>query len=206
MTIKDEATASRRSGGYAKGRARRQQILDEAMTLFGEVGYRSASLRELAARVGISHPGLLHYFATKEALLLAVLERRDEIDSSMLDEDEGDGVAVLRRLVDIVELNARRRGVVELYAVLSAEATSSEHPAHDYFVARYAHTLCATTRAYRLAQERGQLKEGVDPDAAGPQLVALMDGLQLQWLLDGGRTDMTGIVRAQISAQLAVPL
>jgi hypothetical protein len=33
-----------------------------------------------------------------------------------------------------------------------------------------------------------------------------MDGLQLQWLLDGGRTDMTGIVRAQISAQLAVPL
>jgi AcrR family transcriptional regulator len=206
MTIKDETVTSPRSRGYAKGRARRVQILDEAMTLFGEAGYRSASLRELAARVGISHPGLLHYFATKEALLLAVLERRDELDASRLDEDDDDGVALLRRVVKIVELNAGRRGVVELYAVLSAEAISRDHPAHDYFVARYVRTLGVTTRAYRLAQQRGELAEGIDPDTAGAQLVALMDGLQTQWLLDGGRTDMVGAVRAQISAQLTVPL
>ena len=60
--------------GYANGRARRQIILDEAATLFGEVGYRAASLREIATRVGISHPGLLHHFPTRAALMAGVVE------------------------------------------------------------------------------------------------------------------------------------
>ena len=59
------APTSARSGGYARGRATREEILDVAMQLFGEVGYRTASLREVASRVGISHPGLLHHFASK---------------------------------------------------------------------------------------------------------------------------------------------
>ncbi|GAA4167113.1 TetR/AcrR family transcriptional regulator [Gryllotalpicola koreensis] len=206
MTL-DDTARSPRSGGYANGRARREQILDAAMALFGEVGYRSASLREIAARSGISHPGLLHHFPTKEALLLATLERRDEIDASGMNEDgDGDdGVGLLRRLVALVELNSRRRGVVELYAALSAEATSADHPAHEYFLERYRRTIAAVSRAFALAREQGALRPGVDPALAGAQLVALMDGLQLQWLLDG-RTDMPGAVRAQIESQLTVPL
>ncbi|GAA4161016.1 TetR/AcrR family transcriptional regulator [Gryllotalpicola daejeonensis] len=206
MTTHDNAAASRRTGGYANGRARRQQILDAAMNLFGDVGYRSASLREIAARVGISHPGLLHHFPTKEALLLAVLERRDEIDTATLQEDSDDGVELLRRVIDIVALNTHRRGVVELYTALAAEATSATHPAHDYFTQRYRHTLAAVTRAYRLTHEQGHLRDGISPAAAAAQLVAVMDGLQLQWLLDGGRTDMTGVVREFIAAQLTVAL
>ena len=51
--------------GYAKGRAKLRDILDQATALFGEAGYRGTSLREIAARCGISHPGLLHHFPTK---------------------------------------------------------------------------------------------------------------------------------------------
>jgi AcrR family transcriptional regulator len=207
MTTLDDTVKSPRAGGYANGRARRQQILDAAMALFGEVGYRSASLREIAARSGISHPGLLHHFPTKEALLLATLERRDEIDSSGMSEDgDDDGVGILRQLVALVERNSRRRGVVELFAALSAEATSADHPAHDYFLDRYRRTIGAVSRAFALARKQGALRPGVDPAVAGVQLVAVMDGLQLQWLLDGGRTDMPGTVRAQIESQLSVPL
>src|SRR4051794_33036734 len=45
-----DAATSRARGGYAKGRATREEILDSAMQLFGEVGYRTASLREVSAR------------------------------------------------------------------------------------------------------------------------------------------------------------
>jgi AcrR family transcriptional regulator len=192
--------------GYAKGRARRREILDRAMTLFAEVGYRGASLREIAARCGMSHPGLLHHFPTKESLLLAVLDHRDEVDSERLFAGSATGLTTLRRLVDLVALNAGRRGIVELFTVLSAEATSAEHPAHAYFVARYRRTVDTFERAFTQVRADGTLRPGVEPRAAARHLVALMDGLQIQWLLEDCRMDMTAPVRGYIEDRLTVPL
>ena len=121
-------TRARPAGGYAKGRATREEILDSAMRLFGEVGYHTASLREVSARVGISHPGLLHHFASKAALLEAVLVRRDEIDQAAFDADVASGMDFFDALVRVVERNVERPGIVELFATLSAEADVSRAP------------------------------------------------------------------------------
>ncbi|MFI7361609.1 TetR/AcrR family transcriptional regulator [Streptomyces sp. NPDC050149] len=192
--------------GYAKGRAKRVEILDQAMAMFGEVGYRGASLRVIATRCGISHPGLLHHFPTKGSLLLAVLEYRDEVDGEWFSVGEPRGVDCLRRLVDLAVLNAERRGIVELFSVLAAEATSAEHPAHAYFVERYRDLVLTTAVSYGEARDAGALREGIDPGEAAQQLIALMDGLQTQWLLSGCTTDMAGVMRAHLQAQLTVPL
>lgn len=190
------------SRGYAKGRATRQDIIDRALGAFGEAGYRGSSLREIAAGCGISHPGLIYHFPTKASLLLAVLEHRDAVDDAWLSPEATTGAQTLRRLIELVALNAGRRGIVELFAVLSAEATATNHPAHAYFVRRYSNAVSSATRAYRELQAQGLLREEVDPTAAGPQFVALMDGLQVQWLHDRGRTDMPGIITAHLQAQL----
>jgi AcrR family transcriptional regulator len=192
--------------GYAKGRAKRREIIDHAVALFGEVGYRGASLREIAARSGISHPGLLHHFPTKESLLLAVLAHRDEIDGEWLSMDGTTGMDTLRRLVGLVSLNATRRGIVELFAVLSAEATSPEHPAHAFFVERYRNAVEGAELTYAQVRDEGRLRVGIDPGEAARQIIALMDGLQVQWLLDDRVTDMAAVVRAHIDAQLTAPL
>ncbi|MER6117597.1 TetR/AcrR family transcriptional regulator [Streptomyces sp. NPDC001743] len=192
--------------GYAKGRARRVEILDQAMALFGEAGYRGASLREIATRCGISHPGLLHHFPTKGSLLLAVLEHRDEVDGAWLSVGDPTGVDRLRRLIGLAALNAERRGIVELFSVLAAEATSADHPAHAYFVQRYRDSVMTTAVSYAEARDAGALRDGIAPDAAAQQLIALMDGLQTQWLLSGCATDMAGVLRAHVQAQLTVRL
>ncbi|MEU8504819.1 TetR/AcrR family transcriptional regulator [Streptomyces brevispora] len=192
--------------GYAKGRAKRVEILDQAMAMFGEVGYRGASLRVIATRCGISHPGLLHHFPTKQSLLLAVLEHRDEVDGEWLALGGPKGVDGLRRLVDLAALNAERRGIVELFSVLAAEATSTDHPAHTYFVERYRTSVLTTAASYRKARDEGALRTGIAPDEAAQQLVALMDGLQIQWLISGCGTDMAGVLRAHVQAQLTVAL
>ncbi len=192
--------------GYARGRATRQEIIERALGVFGESGYRGASLRELASRCGISHPGLIYHFPTKAALLLAVLEQRDAVDDAWLSPQTTTGAGTLSRLIGLVALNASRRGIVELFVVLSAEATAAEHPAHAYFAQRYKNAVSSATRAYVELQARSELREDIDPDVAGPQLVALMDGLQVQWLHDGGATDMAGIIGAHVAAQLTVPL
>ena len=188
--------------GYAKGRAKRRDILDQATALFGEAGYRGTSLREIAARCGLSHPGLLHYFPTKESLLLAVLEQRDAEDQERITEGRPSGAAALRRMVDVAARNAGRRGIVELFTVLSAEATTADHPAHDWFVERYRGVVQELSTAYAEARAAGDLLPGVDPATAARQLVALMDGLQIQWLLGDPALDMAAALNAHLNGQL----
>ena len=188
--------------GYAKGRAKRRDILDQATALFGEAGYRGTSLREIAARCGISHPGLLHHFPTKESLLLAVLAHRDEVDQERIAVGDPTGAEALRRLADLAALNATRRGIVELFTVLSAEATAADHPAHGYFVDRYHRIVGEIEAAYVKARADGDLRPGVEPAQAARELVALMDGLQIQWLLGDPSLDMAAAVSAHLRSQL----
>lgn len=172
--------------GYAKGRAKRDEIIEAATGLFGEVGYRSASLREISSRVGISHPGLLHHFPTKEMLLQAVLERRDEADFAVFDQDVRDGVDYFDSLARVVERNASRPGIVELFSILSAEATSPDHPAHAYFQRRYDGVIARTRQELARRAAEGLLRQGVDVSVSARVLVAVMDGLQVQFLLERG--------------------
>ena len=58
-----------------KGALTRERILDAAETLFAERGYEGATLRDVAARVGLQTPSLYNHFDSKEALYGAVLER-----------------------------------------------------------------------------------------------------------------------------------
>ncbi|MDM7830340.1 TetR/AcrR family transcriptional regulator [Cellulomonas edaphi] len=195
-----DATELQARQGYARGRATREEILDAAMRLFGDVGYHTASLREVASRVGISHPGLLHHFASKAVLLAAVLERRDEVDRVDFREDLERGVEFFDALARLADRNATRPGIVALYATLSAEATSPEHPAHGYFQERYVTVLDGATRELESLRSAGRLRQGVDPRTAARLVVAGMDGLQLQWLLEadgaGERVDMGATIRA----------
>src|SRR3954451_13920566 len=106
-----------------RGAVTREHILNTATAMFGEAGYRGASLRDIAARCGLTHPGLLYHFPTKAGLLEAVLQRRDHADSAAA------GVTLRGRdaldaLVDVARKNARTRAFAELFATLSAEATA----------------------------------------------------------------------------------
>jgi AcrR family transcriptional regulator len=49
---------------------RKGEILDAALTVFAEKGYEAGTMREIAARVGVSEPALYRHYAGKEALLL----------------------------------------------------------------------------------------------------------------------------------------
>lgn len=193
-------------GRQQRGRDTRAVIVDAAMEQFAESGYRASSLRDIAARAGMTHPGVLYHFPTKEALLQAVLQRRDELGAHERPVRGELGRDALRSLVEAARHNETQRSLVELYAVLSAEATSPDHPAHTYFTARYTSLLEHVTRAYDTARAAGQLRDGVDPVVAAPALVALLDGLQVQWLMGTLTVPMHAIVRDHLNGQLVEPL
>ena len=97
------ATTTGQRGGYAKGRATQQEIIRTAILVFADVGFHGASLRDIAARVGISHPGLLHHFPNKAALLEAVLEYRDAVDEHDFQEDVERGREIRRAAPSVDE-------------------------------------------------------------------------------------------------------
>ena len=200
MVIEEAPVRRGPRGPYAKSKRTRTSILDSALKVFAESGYRSGSLRDVAEQVGMSEAGLLHHFTSKKALLAAVLERRDEQTQERFDFDATDGMTVLRGAVELVEYNTSTPGVVELFCTLSAEATSPSHPAHQYFVDRYAMATGTFRRAFEELGARGLLRDGVDPAAAARAVIALMDGLQVQWLLDRESVDMAADIRAYLSS------
>jgi AcrR family transcriptional regulator len=61
-------------GRTAEGEATRERLYAAAIELIGERGYEAATLRDVAARAGVS-PGLLYrYFPSKRAVVLALYD------------------------------------------------------------------------------------------------------------------------------------
>jgi AcrR family transcriptional regulator len=171
-----------------EGREQRERILRAALRLFTAQGFRGASLDAVAAEVGISRQGVLHYFPSKTHLLLGVLDLRDETTIARAEErresDFADG------LIGVVADNQREPDLVRLYTVLAAESVAAEHPGHDRFQERYRSVRAALAAAIDEAQEAGQLDTAIDPVHLATLLTAVMDGLQLQFLLDPESVDM----------------
>ncbi|MCX5226023.1 TetR/AcrR family transcriptional regulator [Streptomyces sp. NPDC006553] len=175
----------------ARSEERRADILRAALEVIAERGYRGATLGSVAERVGLTQQGLLHYFPTKEALLVAVLEERDRWDTSGGRDREGWRLDLLESLV---EYNAMRPGIVQTFSALLGESVTDEHPAREFFTERYA--LVRANMAQVLRLEFGdRLPSGLSPERAAPLLTAVMDGLQYQWLLDPAAVDMPAAFR-----------
>jgi AcrR family transcriptional regulator len=194
------------TGGYLKGRIRREDIITTAAAVYAEAGYHGSSLREIARRAGITHAGLLYYFPTKEALLAAVLERRDAEDVEREHLAVPPGLDALRHLLALAAHNVRRPGIVDVYARLAAEAVAADHPAHEYFEKHYRLARSYAVDSFKVLAARGELRAGVDPEYAGLNLVALMDGLQVQWLSNPAAVDPVGPLRFYLQDLLTVPL
>jgi AcrR family transcriptional regulator len=176
-------------GPYAKGVAKRDEILDVAMGLFARKGYDRTSFREIARETGLSQAGLLHHFASKEELFAQVLRRRDARNEQEYDENHGHPVTA-EGLVAIVRHNSEEPGLVRLFVTLAAESTDGDSAARSFFEERYRRLRHELASDIRRRQSADELAADMDPEVVAALLIAAADGLQIQWLLDGGTANM----------------
>ena len=176
---------------------RRRQIIDVATRLIADRGFWGVSMQDIADGCGLTVPGLLRHVESKVGLLIAVLEHRDIEDARSLrshlgaSEDEvpldwsagGPAGVGLRRLCEAtMRRNAIQPEIVRLFTVLAAESLEPAHPAHTYFARRQQ----VATAAYTALA--GQFTDR--PETLAKQVIAMMDGLQIQWLRHPESTDL----------------
>ncbi|MBO9624882.1 MAG: TetR/AcrR family transcriptional regulator [Microbacterium sp.] len=181
--MSDPRAEPRRRGAYAKGVARRQEILDRAIEVFAERGSDRTSLRAIASAVGVTHAALTHYFGSLEELLIAVYLASGDADGER--EPPSDDLTPVGMMIESARTNREVPGLVQLYSSLIATALEEGHPAAKEF---------ATTRFARLREElasriaaqqaSGLIRGDVPADAVAALVIAASDGLQTQWLLD----------------------
>jgi AcrR family transcriptional regulator len=177
--------------------ARRRQIIDVATRLIADRGFWGVSMQDIADRCGLTVPGLLRHMESKVGLLIAVLEHRDVEDARSLrshlgtSEDElpddwaagGPAGVDLRRLcAATMQRNATQPEIVRLFTVLAAESLEPTHPAHTYFARRQEQAAVA------YAALAGHVTD--QPELLARQILAMMDGLQMQWLRNLEATDL----------------
>ncbi|MGA9359103.1 MAG: helix-turn-helix domain-containing protein [Mycobacterium sp.] len=99
--------------------ARRQQLLDALVDEFAAGGIGDRSLRDVAAAVDTSHRMLLHHFASRDELLLAIVdevERRQMAILADLPTDPADGFAAMWANLCRAELRPFERLFFECYS------------------------------------------------------------------------------------------
>jgi AcrR family transcriptional regulator len=177
----------------ARGTLRRQQILDAAVELFAEKGYRGAGLAALADRVGMTATGLLYYFGTKKRLLQEVVAERDRADA--IDASEG---LTLRSLRDLGQHNVETATLMRLYVVLTAESFDTGDPLHDFFVDRY-ETARDLVRSILVAErDARRVRRDVDIDQIAHEVIGVLMGLEIQWLTDPERVDLAQRIQSYV--------
>ncbi len=168
---------------------RLRQITAISSTLIAECGFWGLSLQDVADRCGLTVPGVLRHVGSKTGLLVAVLAHRDLEDARSLREQLGvgenevpdewseggpEGVDLRQLCLATMRRNAEQPEIVRLFAVLEVESLTPSHPAHDYFAKRQRQALAAFTDLARSTTDH--------PETLARQIMAMMDGLQIQWL------------------------
>ncbi|WP_210245266.1 TetR/AcrR family transcriptional regulator [Martelella alba] len=183
----------------AKGEKRRAEIVAAAVEIFSREGYRGASIASVAAQVGLTLPGLLHYFPSKVDLLLEVLAWRDRQSERSFDPDVVHWQALLDQLLAANRANAGIPDMIRVFSVLNAEGLSEDHPAHDWFRGRFDRITRMMAGAFARGIEAGEVRPDCDPEGLAVEIVAVMDGLQVAWLRAPEKVDLVQRFEAYVA-------
>jgi AcrR family transcriptional regulator len=181
-------------------RASREKIIQAASEYFARHGFRGAKMADIANAAGLSGPGLLHHFPSKTQLLMEVLKERDRIDSERLRATlQNGGSHFTEAGIELVAHNETVVGLVQMFVILVAESVSPDHPAHAFFIQRYQRERERMAQVIALAQQAGEVRADIPAETLVVLIFAMMDGLQVQWLLEPEKISMSAMFAVMMS-------
>lgn len=184
-----------------KGRATRQRIVEKASRLMLEVGVERATIGDIQEAAGVNTSQLYHYFADKNALILAVIEHQTravlDIHRSRLTHVEGfDGLVAWRdMIVDVLSAQQCVGGCP--IGSLASDLVETNLDARHALQVSFAAWEGLLREGLSTMQDRGILPPDLDLDRAALALLAAVQG---GLLLSQTRRDTVALESALDSA------
>jgi AcrR family transcriptional regulator len=105
--------------------ARRREVMEAAIAVFSERGYRAASMNDIATRMGMGKASLYHYVASKEEVLIELYEdvlRENVIAARRIASSQATALDALAELLaDRVAYTCRNRELLRIFFEEEAE-------------------------------------------------------------------------------------
>lgn len=181
-----------------RARAQRERILCAAERCFARRGFHAASIADIAGTAEMS-PGLIYrYFANKNAIVLAIIERQLQEGRGIIDraQDPGDLVGLVMHAFDHWSRRDDDSMSASMFLEIAAETS------RDADIARTAHAADEAIRAslgaalQRSAQARGRTLAAAELRSRTLLLQCLIEGLAVRVLRE------PGLDRAELAAIL----
>lgn len=160
-----------------------EAVVDVASDVFASHGYVGTTLDSVAARLGVSRQGVLHYFPSKRELFLAVLERHRAWAQRVATQPARPDESPLSPLRAFVGASEAGREHVRLVHVLIGEAIAGDAVARDFVIERTSLIDEQVSARVSVADARGLLRSGWTVDTAVEATSAVLTGLQSRALL-----------------------
>lgn len=162
----------------------REKILEAALHLFHERGYRGTSMDDVARAAGVKKPNLFHYYPSKDELAAAVLvcaterqkaliEQRLPLDACPFDAID----AMFSEAKDRMSESACCRGC--LIGNLAQEVSDLNPRLRAQISSHFQFWTGRIAEVFRRSQGRGKLKRALDPERTARSILALFEGATL---------------------------
>jgi AcrR family transcriptional regulator len=161
-----------------------QELLEAALRVFAGKGYRNARLDDVAEAAGVTKGAIYHYFATKEALLLGVVEHYQTVAFGRAEEALRDDrlPATTRIRLLVRKLFSRPEGSSQHLLALLIRGVAHEVPhVHERWLRDGpARASTLLSRLVDQGKERGEFRPDADGEIGARVLVSGLL-LQLMW-------------------------
>lgn len=170
----------------------RARILESAARVFARRGYDAATVEEITAECGIAKGGLYGHFASKEELFRTVLV--DHVDRRIAETVARvePGLSLRESIGAIVEVSWSTCRTDPIWSPLFMEAwalAGRNEWCREAVATLFDHCSVGLGRFLTDAKRAGLVRSDLDVDRAARLLLAVNDGLVLQWQAQPDRVD-----------------
>ena len=162
---------------------RREQIIDAAMRVFAQKGFKGATNRDLAHEAGITTGLIYYYFKSKEDLLRAALEERSpvqvmaHITPEMLEQPPD---VLLPLLIMRVLNRVESEQFVSVIRVLLPEVLHGSAEVAPIALSFFQRVIAFLSNYLKIQATRGRVRADLDVDAAAQVIASSMIGMVMR--------------------------
>ena len=181
------------------------QIIQAAMIVFARNGFVQTRMQDIAQEAGLSKATLYLYFASKEDLIVAILQAFFEHGftelAALLSSDSSVSTSLIvwtrQRMQEMRENAAFLSIGFEFYAVAARQKATRQ------VLQRYYHHYCTSIAALlQKGIEQGEF-HSMDAQELAIAIVSIYEGLTVLWMLDPVGFDLVGVAERTVQALLA---